>query len=331
VVGGTFRANLNDQIAGCNNSTVEVQGAVLDGDGKSKMGLYMERSCVAIKKCQIHSHNWEGVRVEGGSGCTIEDSELEGNGLESSEKAVYAQLFISEVEKVALSDLKVIGGGGEGVYLESCKNASLSGKSIIRENQETGLWAKWTQLTVEQAEFQNNGKQSTPDSYYYQILADEASYVQLKEVQVYYVYEMSFHSSTSWRNKRYWARRLREGQARHSGGVWVRKQSTVKLEGGSIHGHGKEAIAVQDSGSKIVVVGARIFRNAQEWGAQVIVKDSGTAEMGDARIQDSPHGGALVEDGGTLILKRCQVHNNKAYNLRREGTGRVELIDMRRL
>jgi hypothetical protein len=50
--------------------------------------------------------------------------------------------------------------------------------------------------------------------------------------------------------------------------------------------------------------------------------------MEDACIQDSPHGGALVEDGGTLILKRCQVHNNKAYNLRREGTGRVEFIDM---
>jgi hypothetical protein len=38
--------------------------------------------------------------------------------------------------------------------------------------------------------------------------------------------------------------------------------------------------------------------------------------------------GSLVGDGGTLILKRCQVHNNKAYNLRREGTGRVEFIDM---
>jgi hypothetical protein len=38
--------------------------------------------------------------------------------------------------------------------------------------------------------------------------------------------------------------------------------------------------------------------------------------------------GSLVEDGGILILKRCQVHNNKAYNLKREGTGRVEFIDM---
>jgi hypothetical protein len=115
--------------------------------------------------------------------------------------------------------------------------------------------------------------------------------------------------------------------------VW--RESTVKLEGGSIHGHGREAIALfEDSGpiigirSKMVVIGARIFENAQQAGAQVIVKDSGTAEMEDARIQDSPHGGVFVEDGGTLILKRCQVHNNKAYNLRREGTGRVEFIDM---
>jgi len=196
----------------------------------------------------------------------------------------------------------VIGGKGEGVYLESCKNASLSGKSIIRGNQFTGPWAWRTQLTVEQAEFQDNGKQSTPSYYYYQILADEASYVQLKEVQVY------------------------EGQ--HSGGVWVRKQSTVKLEGGSIHGHGRGAISVRDSGSKIVVIGARIFENAQQEGAQVIVKDSGTAEMEDACIQDSPHGGAWVGEEGTLILKRCQVHNNKAYNLKREGTGSVEFIDM---
>jgi hypothetical protein len=155
---------------------------------------------------------------------------------------------------------------------------------------------------VEKVEFQDNGKGSTPDSYWYQILADEASNVQLKEVRIY------------------------EGQ--HSGGIWVRERSTVKLEGGSIHGHGREAIAVQDSGSKIVVIGARIFGNAQQGGAQVIVKENGTAEMEDTCIQDSPHGGALVEDGGTLILKRCQVHNNKAYNLRREGTGRVEFIDM---
>jgi hypothetical protein len=42
-----------------------------------------------------------------------------------------------------------------------------------------------TQLTVENAEFQDNGKGSTPDKYYYQILADYGSNVQLKEVQVY--------------------------------------------------------------------------------------------------------------------------------------------------
>jgi hypothetical protein len=99
-------------------------------------------------------------------------------------------------------------------------------------------------------------------SYYYQILADEASNVQLKEVQIY------------------------EGQ--HSGGIWVRKRSTVKLEGGSIHGHGREAIAVEDSGSKIVVIGARIFGNAQQAGAQVIVKDSGTAEMEDTLHSGQP-------------------------------------------
>jgi len=103
----------------------------------------------------------------------------------------------------------------------------------------------------------------------------------------------------------------------------VKSGSTVKLEGGSIHGHGREAIAVQDSGSKIVVIGARISGNAQEAGAQVIVKDRGTAEMEDTCIQDSPHGGALVRGGGTLILKGCQVHN-----LRRVGSGRVEFIDM---
>jgi hypothetical protein len=276
-------------------------------------GIWAKSSEVEIAKCQIHSHNVNGVLVEGGSGCIIGSSQLENNGLGSSEENHYPQLFVKEVEKVALSDLRVIGGKGEGVYLESCKNASLSGKSIIRGNQRTGLWAWRAQLTVEQAEFQDNGKQSTPFLYYhsnqrkqipycYQIFAGEASYVQLKEVQIY------------------------EGQ--HSGGIWVGHQGTVKLEGGSIHGHWREAIAVQDSGSKIVVIGTRIFGNAQEAGAQVIVKDSGTAEMGDACIQDSPHGGALVEDGGTLILKRCQVHNNKAYNLKREGTGRVEFIDM---
>jgi len=296
VVGGTFRANLRDQIAGYDYSTVEVRDAVLDGDGKSQRGLYMQKCHVAIKNCQIHSHNKNGVVVEGGSGCTIEDSQLENNGLDG-----YPQLFVREV-KVALSDLRVIGGKGVGVHLVSCKNASLSGKSTIRGNQGTGLRASWTQITMEQVEFQDNGKASTPDSYYYQILADHASKVHLKEVQIY------------------------EGQ--HSGGIWVREQGTVKLEGGSIHGHGREAIAVQDSGSKIVVIGARIFENAQEGGAQVIVRDSGAAEMEDTLIQDSLHGGVLVEDGGTLILKRCQVHNNKAYNLKREGTGRVEFIDM---
>jgi hypothetical protein len=77
------------------------------------------------------------------------------------------------------------------------QNASLSGKSIIRGNQRIGLYAYGTQLTVEKAEFQDNGKGSTPDKYYYQILADEVSNVQLKEVQIY------------------------EGQ--HSGGIWVRR------------------------------------------------------------------------------------------------------------
>jgi len=301
VVGGTFRAN---QVQILNlNSTVEVRDAVLDGDGKSQKGLWMLLGHVVIKKCQIHSHNEDGVRIEGGSGCIIEDSQLENNGLASSKDSTYAQLLVQGVEKVALSDLRVIGGKGGGVVLLLCKNASLSGKSTIRGNQGTGLRASWTQITMEQVEFQDNGKASTPDSYYYyQILADEASNVHLKEVQIY------------------------EGQ--HSGGVWVRKQSTVTLRGGSIHRHGKGAIVVQDSGSKIVVIGARIFENAQEGGAQVIVRDSGAAEMEDTLIQDSLHGGVLVEDGGTLILKRCQVHNNKAYNLKREGTGRVEFIDM---
>jgi serine/threonine protein kinase len=305
VIGGTFRANLNDQIAGYNNSTVEVRDAVLDGDGKSQRGLCMEKGHVAIKNCQIHSHNLEGVQVEGGSECTIEDSQLENNGLRSSEKNAYDQLFVKEVEKVALSDLRVIGGKGVGVHLVSCKNASLSGKSTIRGNQGTGLRASWTQITMEQVEFQDNGKASTPDSYYYQILADHASKVHLKEVQIY------------------------EGQ--HSGGIWVGHQGTVKLEGGSIHGHGKEAICVKGSwfdDPKMVVIGARIFGNAQQGGAQVIVKKNGTGEMEDTCIQDSRHGGVLVEDGGILILKRCQVHNNKAYNLRRAGTGRVEFIDM---
>jgi len=299
VVGGTFRANRRNQIAGYNNSTVEVRDAVLDGDGESQRGLYIEKGHVAIKNCQIHSHGGAGVRVEGGSGCTIEDSRLENNG---GLGGYSSQLSVVRVEKVALSDLRVIGGKGGGVELDSCKNASLSGKSIIRGNWRTGLWAWHTQLTVEQVEFQDNGKASEPGRPYYQILADEASNVHLKEVQIY------------------------EGQ--HSGGVCVRKQSTVKLEGGSIHGHGREAIKVRDSGSKIVVVGARIFENAQQMVAQVIVKDSGTAEMEDACIQDSPYGGAWVGEESTLILKRCQVRNNKAYNLMRKGTGRVEFIDM---
>jgi hypothetical protein len=155
---------------------------------------------------------------------------------------------------------------------------------------------------VDKAEFQDNGKQSTPDSYYYQTLADNASSVQLKEVQVY------------------------EGQ--HSGGVRVEGKSTVKLEGGSIHGHGREAIEVKDSGSKVVVIGTRIFENAQQTGAQVIVKDSGTAEMEDARIQDSPHGGVFVGKEGMLILKRCHIHNNQAYNLKADSPRAIELIDM---
>ena len=308
VVGGTFRANLREQIAGYNNPKVEVRDAVLDGDGKSQRGLYMEKCHIAIKKCRIRSHNQEGVRVEGGSGCTIEDSELENNGLGSSEKNAYAQLFVREVEKVALSDLRVVGGKGEGVYLNSCKNALLSGKSVIRGNQLHGLWARSTKLTVENAEFQDNGKASKLDRYcYHQIVATRKSNVQLKEVQVY------------------------EGQ--HSGGIGVLLESNMKLEGGSIHGHGREAICVEgswdeESESKMVVIKAQILKNARQTGAQVIVKDSGIAEMEDTRIQDSRHGGALVEDGGILILKRCQVHNNKAYNLRREGTGRVEFIDM---
>jgi serine/threonine protein kinase len=309
VVGGTFRANRVQQIAGYGNSTIEVQGAVLDGDGKSQRGLlYMATGHVAIKNCQIHSHNQSGVEVEYGSRCTIEDSQLENNGM----SGYHPQLFVKEVEKVALSDLRVIGGKGVGVYLKSCENASLSGKSIIQGNRGAGLWAQWTQLTVEKTEFQNNGKAGMPYRYYYyyyypksyshQILANQGSYVQLKEVRIY------------------------EGQ--HSGGILVSGESTVKLEGGSIHGHGREAIGVEGEESKMVVIGARIFGNAQQTGAQVIVKVCGTAEMEDACIQDSPHGGALVEDGGILILKRCQVHNNKAYNLKRKGTGRVEFIDM---
>jgi hypothetical protein len=107
----------------------------------------------------------------------------------------HPQLFVKEVEKVALSDLRVIGGKGVGVHLKSCENASLSGKSIIQGNRGAGLWAQWTQLTVEKTEFQNNGKAGMPYRYYYgtiykslshyshQILANKGSYVQLKEVQ----------------------------------------------------------------------------------------------------------------------------------------------------
>jgi serine/threonine protein kinase len=314
VVGGTFRANRGDQIAcyfGIPKPTIEVQGAILDGDGHCKSGLYMKEGHVAIKKCQIHSHNQNGVRVEGGSGCTIEDSQLENNGLGSSEENAYAQLFVKEVEKVALSDLRVIGGRGVGVCLNSCKNASLSGKSVIRGSQYIGLYAYETQLTVEKAEFQGNGKGSTPDKYYHQIVADYGSNVHLKEVQIY------------------------EGQ--HSGGIGVWRGGTVKLERGRIYGHGREAIKVVldmmfgpiiGIRSRMAVIGAWISENAQQAGAQVIVGKYSTAEIEDARIQDSPHGGVFVEDGGTLILKRCQVHSNKAYNLRREGTGRVEFIDM---
>ena len=334
VVGGTFRANLNDQIAGYNNSTLEVRDAVLDGKGISRGGLSMWNGHVAIKKCQIHSHTYRGVWVRGGSGCTIEDSQLENNGPEGLVLFFrYSQLFVNEAEKVALSDLRVIGGKGGGVYLESCK-ASFVSKSIIRGNQGPGLWARRTQLTVEKTEFQDNGKPDTSFGYSYsynqymqrymqipycyQILAEEVSCVQLKEVQIY--------------------------EGRH-GGILVRNHSTVTLRGGSIHGHGREAIAVQNIGgiSKIVVIGARIFGNAQQTDAKVIVKyrgtnaqqtvaqvivNGGTVEMEDACIQDSPHGGALVENVGTLILKRCQVHNNRAYNLRSDWYGRVEFIDM---
>jgi len=309
VVGGTFRANRGRQIAGYNNSKVEVRDAVLDGDGKSGCGLDMNTGRVAIKKCQIHSHNYFGVRVWVGSECIIEDSQLENNGLASSKEKDYPQLSVEEVEKVALSDLRVIGGKGRGVWLDLCKNASLAGKSIIRGNQLDGLWASGTQLTVEQAEFQDNGKGSTPDRHYDQIVAGYYSNVHLKEVQIY------------------------EGQ--HSGGVRVWGGSTVKLEGGSIHGHRREAILVGDGwdgwleDSKMVVIRARIFENAQQAEAQVIVKDCSTAEMEDTRIQDSPHGGVFLEYGGTLILKRCQVHNNKAYNLKNPNRyGRVEFIDM---
>jgi hypothetical protein len=298
--GGKVRESYYWQVALYDQAHLKIEKSSIE-HGKVG-GIWAKSSEVEIAKCQIHSHNGNGVLVKGGSGCIIKSSQLENNGLASSKESTYAQLLLQGVEKVALSDLRVSGGKGEGVYLDSCKNASLTGKSIIRGNQYTGLWALGTQLTVEQAEFQDNGKQSTPSYYYYQILADAASNVHLKEVQIY------------------------EGQ--HSGGIWVREQGTVKLEGGSIHGHGREAIEVRGSGSKIVVIGARIFENARQEGAQVIVKDSGTAEMEDACIQDSPHGGVLVEDGGTLILKRCQVHNNEAYNLRREGTGRVEFIDM---
>jgi hypothetical protein len=161
---------------------------------------------------------------------------------------------------------------------------------------------------VEQAEFQDNGKGSTPgmDRYYYQILAEDYSNVQLKEVQIY------------------------EGQ--HSGGVWVWGGSTVKLEGGSIHGHGREAINVGDgwdSGLRILKwwsSGLGFLRMLSK-GAQVIVRDWHSGNGGRLHSGQPPWRGSR-RDGGTLILKRCQVHNNKAYNLRIEGNGRVEFIDM---
>jgi hypothetical protein len=60
----------------------------------------------------------------------------------------------------------------------------------------------------------------------------------------------------------------------------------------------------------------------------VIVIEDSAAEMEDTCIQDSPHGGVFVGNGSILTLERCQVHNNKAYNLKREGTGRVKFINM---
>jgi hypothetical protein len=46
VVGGTFRANRGDQIAGYNNSTVEVRDAVLDGDGTKAKWDYTWRKAM---------------------------------------------------------------------------------------------------------------------------------------------------------------------------------------------------------------------------------------------------------------------------------------------
>jgi len=75
----------------------------------------------------------------------------------------------------------------------------------------------------------------------------------------------------------------------------------------------------------MVVIGARIFGNAQQEEAQVIVKDNGTAEMEDARIQDSPHGGVFVGNGSILTLKRCQIHNNRAYDLKADSPRTIEI------
>jgi hypothetical protein len=322
VVGGTFSDN-GYQIAGYNNSTVEVQGAVLDGGCESLRGLHMDNSHVVIKKCQIRIHSQEGVLVWGGSGCTIEDSELEGNGLETVEidHTGYSQICVHGVKKVVLSNLRVIDGWGEGVHLRSCENALLSGKSIIRGNRLTGLWAEETQLTVENAVFEDNGKaiipnwwryelagiDPTPDGWYYQILAERASNVQLKEVLVAQLEEV-----------------LNEEQ--ESGGIWVSEQSTVKLEGGIILGHGREAIKVEDM-SKMVIIGARILDNAREEGAQVIVKRNARVEIEDTFIKDSPHGGVFVENEGILTLKKCRIFNNQDYDLMAVKGSIVERIE----
>jgi len=85
-----------------------------------------------------------------------------------------------------------------------------------------------------------------------------------------------------------------------------------------------------ESKSKMVVIGARIFENAQQEGAQVIVLSRGKAEIKYTLIQDSLNGGVFVQDRGILILKRCQIHSNHAYNLQKEDSGRVKLIGMSR-
>jgi hypothetical protein len=248
---------------------------------------------------------------------------LERNGLETVNIADtgYSQIDVHRVKKVVLSDLRVIDGWGEGVHLWSCENALLSGKSIIRGNRLTGLWAVETQLTVENAVFEDNGKaiipnwlsyelagiDLTPDCWYYQILAERASNVQLKEVLVAQLEEV-----------------LNEEQ--ESGGIWVSEQSTVKLEGGIILGHGREAIKVEDM-SKMVIIGARILDNACEEGAQVIVKRNARAEIEDTFIKGSPHGGVFVENEGILTLKKCRIFNNKDYDLMAVKGSIVERIE----